>query len=207
MRDAGIFFFIVAVLFYTFAPNTLHKIQTEVKNNLSPLNEEKENKVEKNVSTFIEENHNKNLKNENSSGSSNENGVVVYNATYLYTVDGDTIAVNFEGKEERVRFLMMNTPETKNVATPEPFGPEASAFTKNFFNGATDIKLEFDTQKRDPHGRLLAYVYLNNVMINEELLKQGLAEVTIYAPNDKYEDRFYKIQNEAIKNKLGLWSQ
>lgn len=188
MRNMVMFFMAIALILYTFAPDFFRNFQEQFTKNFY-IHANPDNKT--------------NAVNNDTQTEGSEN---IHDAQYLYTVDGDTIAVMFEGKEERVRFLMMNTPETKVVKVPEPYGPEASAFTENFFNGAQTIQLEFDVQKRDPHGRLLAYVYLNGVMVNEELLKQGLAEVTIYEPNKKYEERFYNVQNEAIKQKLGLWS-
>lgn len=83
---------------------------------------------------------------------------------YLCTrvVDGDTIIVNIDGKKERVRLIGVDTPETKHPNKPvEYFGREASAFTKGMVEGKK-VKLEYDWQRRDKYGRLLAYVYLED---------------------------------------------
>ncbi|MFT9494587.1 MULTISPECIES: thermonuclease family protein [Bacillota] len=122
-------------------------------------------------------------------------------------VDGDSLIVQEESNREiKIRLLMINTPEVHNVDKPEPYGPEASAFTKELLNGQK-VKLEYDKEKTDPYGRTLAYVYLpDGRMVNEEILRAGLAEVVVYEPNDKYEDVFRKIENKAKSEGLGLWS-
>ncbi|MEJ8305898.1 thermonuclease family protein [Saccharibacillus sacchari] len=123
------------------------------------------------------------------------------------TVDGDTfIAILEDGSRERVRMLLLDTPETKKEGTPvQPFGPEASEYTKKLLGGQ-QVELEFDEEQRDQYGRMLAYVYLNGEMVNEKLLEQGLARVVVYQPNDKYIDGFREIQNRAKQQKLGVWS-
>lgn len=123
------------------------------------------------------------------------------------TVDGDTfIAILEDGSRERVRMLLLDTPETKKEGTPvQPFGPEASEYTKKLLGGK-QVELEFDEEQRDQYDRMLAYVYLNGEMVNEKLLEQGLARVVVYQPNDKYIDEFREIQNKAKQQKLGVWS-
>lgn len=122
-------------------------------------------------------------------------------------IDGDTIDVHLEnGKDERIRFLLIDTPETKHPSKPvQPFGPEASKFTKlALLNKKVD--LELDVQERDRYGRLLAYVYVNGSMINEILLEKGLARVAVFPPNTRYVDKFRDIQNKARQKQLGIWS-
>jgi len=98
-------------------------------------------------------------------------------------VDGDTIIVDLNGAEERVRLIGIDTPESvhpdkeKNVE----YGQIASAFTKDMLEGK-QVHLEFDVQERDQYGRLLAYVYLNGEMFNKILLEQGHATVVTYPP-------------------------
>lgn len=123
------------------------------------------------------------------------------------TVDGDTfIAILEDGSRERVRMLLLDTPETKKEGTPvQPFGPEASEYTKKLLSGQR-VELEFDEEQRDQYDRMLAYVYLNGEMVNEKLLEQGLARVVVYRPNDKYIDEFREIQNKAKQQKSGVWS-
>lgn len=89
-------------------------------------------------------------------------------------VDGDTIVVTYHGKEEKVRLIGVNTPETVDPRRPvEYFGKEASAFTKNLLPPGTRVRLEFDWEKRDKYGRMLAYVYKGDTLINAEIIRQG----------------------------------
>ncbi|MFB6465667.1 thermonuclease family protein [Cytobacillus sp. Hz8] len=125
----------------------------------------------------------------------------------VYVVDGDTIDVKLaNGKEERIRMLLVDTPETKHPTKPvQPFGPEASAFTKKTLLHQ-QVQLELDVSERDQYGRLLAYVYLNGKMYNETLLEEGLARVVVYASNTKYVDEFKAIQKKAQEKEIGIWS-
>lgn len=127
--------------------------------------------------------------------------------TVVYVVDGDTFDVKLRnGKEERVRMTLVDTPETKHPRLGvQPFGPEASAFTKKLLTGE-DVSLEMDVQERDRYGRVLAYVWLNGKLVNEQLIAKGLARLAIFPPNTKYVDRFEGVQQKAREQRLGIWS-
>lgn len=122
-------------------------------------------------------------------------------------IDGDTIKVSIDGKEENVRFLLVDTPETNHPRLGEqPFGQEAKAFTSEMVQSG-QVQLEFDISHRDKYQRLLAYVYVDGVSVQEELLKNGLARVAyIYEPNTKYVDQYDEIQKKAQKQAVGIWS-
>jgi micrococcal nuclease len=121
-------------------------------------------------------------------------------------VDGDTLEVMIGGKKETVRMILVDTPETKKPNTPiQPFGEEASAFTKETLEGK-DVKLERDVSERDQYKRLLYYVYIGDKMFNELLLEKGLARVAVFPPDVKYVDQFRNIQKKAQEAKLGIWS-
>lgn len=125
------------------------------------------------------------------------------------SVDGDTINVTYEGKTEKVRFLLIDTPETSHPRLGvQPFGPEAKAFTKDIVEKADKLELEFDIgPKRDKYSRLLAYVYADGQMVQELLLEQGLARVAyIYEPNVRYVDKFNDLQRISRNKSLGIWS-
>lgn len=129
-------------------------------------------------------------------------------ATVTYVVDGDTLDVKFEdGKTERVRMLLVDTPETKHPRLGvQPFGPESSKFAKSQLTGKK-VGVELDVSERDKYGRLLAYIWLGNENFNELLLKKGLARVAyVYAPNTKYVDSFRATQEKAQKAGIGIWS-
>jgi len=127
--------------------------------------------------------------------------------TVLRVVDGDTIQVEINGKKEKVRMLLIDTPETVHPNKPvEAWGLEASEYTKKTLTGKK-VELEFDVQERDQYGRLLAYVWLDGRLYNQKLLEQGLAQVVVYPPNVKYVDQFRDIEKQAKKNKVGIWSE
>jgi micrococcal nuclease len=127
--------------------------------------------------------------------------------TVSRVVDGDTIEVSpaVSGNDE-VRLIGIDTPETKDPTEGvEPLGPEASAFATDELSGRS-VDLEFDVEREDQYGRLLAYVYVGGEMFNEVLLEEGYAQTYPYPPNTKYEDRFVEAQEEARADGLGIWS-
>lgn len=127
--------------------------------------------------------------------------------TFVAAVDGDTFKVSFDGKEEKVRLLLVDTPESVKPGTPvEPFAKEASEFTLSQLKKG-NLFLELDVSERDKYGRLLAYVWVGDNMLNEVLLEKGYARVAyIYPPNVKYVDQFRQIQAKAQKSGIGIWS-
>lgn len=137
-------------------------------------------------------------------------------AKIISIIDGDTIEVDLNGKSEKVRFIGVDTPETKHPNKPiQPYGKEASDFTTQELTGKT-VYLEMDTTQRDNYGRLLAYIWLEqpmsnddkeirNKMFNAKLLLNGYAQILTIPPNIKYVDNFTKYQTESRNSKLGLW--
>jgi endonuclease YncB( thermonuclease family) len=120
-------------------------------------------------------------------------------------VDGDTIHVLIDGAEYRLRYIGIDTPETKHPTLGvEPFGPEASQANSELVEGKT-VWLEKDVSETDRYGRLLRYVYVDDLMVNEELLRRGLARVATFPPDVKYVDRFLEIQRAAQEGSLGMW--
>lgn len=111
-------------------------------------------------------------------------------------------------KEESVRLLLIDTPETVHPDKPvQPFGKEASNYAKSLMPEGSNVQLELDISERDKYGRLLAYVWANGKMVNKLLLEKGLARVAyIYAPNTRYVDEFYEIQKKAQQKGIGIWS-
>ncbi|MGD8189943.1 thermonuclease family protein [Brevibacillus ginsengisoli] len=129
-------------------------------------------------------------------------------AQVVEVIDGDTIKARFDNKTATIRFLLVDTPETHHPRLgKQPFGEEASQFTKKLLDGQ-EIELEKDVSPGpDKYGRYLYYIYVNGKSVQEMLLEQGLARVAyIYAPNVKYVDKYRAIQSEAQKKGLGIWS-
>lgn len=125
----------------------------------------------------------------------------------LDVVDGDTIKVKVDGKSETVRFLLVDTPESVHPNKPvQPFSKEASKHTENMLSGS-NVELELGIGERDKYGRLLAYVYADGKSVQESLLEKGLARVAyVFEPNTKYVDDYEKIQKQAQKEGIGIWS-
>ncbi|CAI6263278.1 thermonuclease family protein [Bacillus sp. PS194] len=124
-------------------------------------------------------------------------------------VDGDTIKVRYNGKKDTVRYLLIDTPETKKPnSCVQPYGKDASKRNKELVKSGK-LQLEFDKgDRRDKYGRLLAYVYVDGKSVQETLLKEGLARVAyVYEPNTKYIDQFKKDEQEAKTEKLSIWSK
>lgn len=136
-----------------------------------------------------------------------ERTVVDGNGEYVVerVVDGDTLVL---ASGEKVRLIGVDTPETKHPTKPvEPFGPEASAFTKQAVEGQS-VTLKFDREKYDRYQRLLAYVYRNDWCLNEELIRNGFSEcITKYPFDRSMKDRFRQAEDEARRGLRGIWSK
>jgi micrococcal nuclease len=121
-------------------------------------------------------------------------------------VDGDTVEISpaINGVEE-VRLIGVDTPETVDPTEGiEPYGPQASAFAKRELSGRR-VGLEFDRERVDQYGRLLAYVHAGGSMFNEELLKKGYAQAYPYPPNTAHAAQFAAAQRKARAAGIGIW--
>ncbi|MFT3855819.1 MAG: thermonuclease family protein [Ilumatobacteraceae bacterium] len=130
------------------------------------------------------------------------------NASVVRVVDGDTIDVTVDGREERVRLIGIDTPETVKPNTPvECYGPEASKHTKELLPAGTPVHLERDLVARDDYGRLLSYVFrTDGLFVNRDLIDDGFARPLAIKPNLAYEDVFEQGAHDARAAGLGLWS-
>src|SRR3990167_4708201 len=118
-------------------------------------------------------------------------------------IDGDTIELDGGIK---VRYIGIDTPETVNPNTDvECYGNESSAKNKELLEDK-DVRLEKDISETDRYGRLLRYVYVGDVFINDYLVRQGYANASSYPPDIKYQDVFTEAEKEARDNNRGLWS-
>lgn len=127
----------------------------------------------------------------------------------LYSVksvyDGDTIIL---GNNQRVRLLGVNTPEIESRHRPgEPGGLAARAWLQNQVRNR-QVYLEYDQEKKDKYDRQLAHVFLpDGTHLNLELIKQGLAFMSIVPPNLRYAETFSRAQQQAEKQALGIWRE
>ena len=122
-------------------------------------------------------------------------------------VDGDTLLLD---NDARIRLICADTPETVKPNHPvEPFGPEATQFTKDFL-ASGEVYLTFDRQKVDRYDRFLAYAWLDERMermLNEELIRAGLAEAkTGYPFSSRMKKLFRRAEDEAKAARRGIWS-
>lgn len=128
-------------------------------------------------------------------------------AKVVRCVDGDTILVSLDGKEEKIRMKGVDTPETKHPTKPvERFGKEASDFTKARLDKKT-VWIEPDGPGggRDTYGRMLAYIWLEDGSChNATLIREGYAHAYTRYPFDRMED-YRRLEREAREAKRGLW--
>jgi micrococcal nuclease len=120
-------------------------------------------------------------------------------------VDGDTIHVRIGERIEKVRYIGVNTPELRHPDRgEEPGGRQAFDVNRRLVE-RKHVRLELDAQARDRHGRLLAYVWIADTMVNAELLRLGFAQVMTVPPNVRYQALFTKLQRDARAAGRGLW--
>lgn len=130
-------------------------------------------------------------------------------ATVSRVVDGDTIVAKVAGRDERIRFLGMDTPESVKPNTPvQCYAKEASAQTQALLPPGTPVRLVRDAELRDQYGRLLAYVYRrrDNLFVNMALVEDGFAVPDEFRPNVAHAS---DIRSAAVMAKAagrGLWS-
>jgi endonuclease YncB( thermonuclease family) len=122
--------------------------------------------------------------------------------------DGDTITVDMAGREEKIRFIGVDTPETEDPRKPvQCFGRAASEFTRSLI-GDNPVRLEADplNTNRDRYNRLLRYVYLpDGTFVNAEIIKQGYGFAYLSFPFEQKE-AFAQYQKDAREQNSGLWA-
>ncbi|MFV0316571.1 MAG: thermonuclease family protein [Microthrixaceae bacterium] len=131
------------------------------------------------------------------------------NAVIQRVVDGDTIVVESEGVDDRVRLIGIDTPESVKPGSPvECYGKEASAYTESLLPEGTEVVLVRDVEVRDRYDRLLAYVYRasDGLFVNLDIVEQGYAQPATYPPNVAHTDEFVAASGEAREADRGLWS-
>ncbi len=130
---------------------------------------------------------------------SNLNSSFIY-AKVTRVIDGDTIEIE---NGDRVRYIGMNTPEIENS---ECFATEAGEINKNLVLGKI-VRLEKDVSETDKYGRLLRFVYVGDIFIDDYLVKDGYAKIMTVPPDIKYKNQFSQSEKYAKENNLGLWSK
>jgi len=178
-----VFVYVIFLLVFTFLPNN-KQLQNNIRNILDSF--EKENSI-----TVVPDKD------------SERTGYY----KVVNVVDGDTIKIDFNGEIKTVRFIGIDTPEVNHPSEPvQCYGVEASLKTKEILEGK-EVRLEQDVSETDRYGRILAYIWLNDVLINEKVVKEGYAFSSSYPPDVKYQDVLDLAETYARENKLGLWSE
>ncbi len=118
-------------------------------------------------------------------------------ARVVTVIDGDTIDVLIGGERYRVRYIGIDTPERDEVCYTE-----ATAANAAWVSGKT-VRLVRDVSETDRYGRLLRYVYVDGVFVNEALVRDGWARAVSYPPDTTYTRRFYALENQARAARLG----
>ena len=127
----------------------------------------------------------------------NRDGILV-----TRVVDGDTIEVE---TGQKVRYIGIDTPETSDPRKPvQCMGKEATAKNKALVEGKK-VRLEKDVSETDKYGRLLRYIYVDDVFVNKILVQEGYALSSTYPPDVKYQALFADAEKIAKKAKKGLW--
>lgn len=143
--------------------------------------------------------------------------VVILGGSYFYfsgqqaaevyierVIDGDTVET---AAGDSIRLLGVDTPEIDWENNKSEFYAEAARdFTlKNLAD--QKVVLEYDQEREDQYGRILAYIYQDGQNFNKKLLEAGYATLMIVEPNDKYESEFKNAAAEARESRKGIWSQ
>ncbi len=125
-------------------------------------------------------------------------------------VDGDTAKFIVNNQEKTVRFLAIDTPETEHPEKGnEPFGKEASNYTCDSLTKAKKIMLEYDanSEKEDKYGRILAFVFVDDELLESKLISLGYAKVAYLYGDYNYVDELKEQEQIAQSKKIGIWSE
>lgn len=133
--------------------------------------------------------------------------------TLIRVIDGDTLLVNHDGEEERIRLIGIDTPESVNPDKEKnnEYGEAASSFTKGLLSKGDTLYLEYDAERTDKYDRTLAYVWRDKTntnvayMVNAQIIRSGYADTIIIEPNTKYAEIFKTMRDQAKSAGSGLW--
>ena len=129
----------------------------------------------------------------------------VYEGVVVHIEDGDTIDVRIGDRVERVRYIGIDAPEVPHHGLDGTRGGEAARRLNRALVRGRRVSLELDVEERDHYGRLLAYVWVGDRMINLEMVRRGYARVLTIPPNIRHEGRFAQAETEARVAGRGLW--
>jgi micrococcal nuclease len=122
-------------------------------------------------------------------------------------VDGDTVHVRVSGRDETVRYIGIDTPESVKPGTPVQCYAEAASGRNRRLVAGRDVTLRTDAESRDRYGRLLAYVYRrgDGLFVNAELVREGFATILTIPPNLAHATQLLRFERAARRARRGLW--
>lgn len=129
---------------------------------------------------------------------------------FVKCVDGDTAKFERNNKVFILRFLAVNTPETKSPKKGvEFYGKEASNYTCNKLKEAKTIEIEYDNQsdRKDRYNRNLGWVFLDDKLLQKDLVENGYAKLDYIYGKYKYVDELKELEKKAKNSKKGLWQK
>ncbi|MBE6144799.1 MAG: thermonuclease family protein [Firmicutes bacterium] len=130
--------------------------------------------------------------------------------TFNECIDGDTASVILNKEKIKIRFLAIDTPETKHpTIKEEPYGKEASNYTCNSLKKAKKIEIEYDnnSDKLDKYDRHLVWVFVDDELLQENLIEQGLAKVAYLYDDYKYTSKLETEELIAKSKRIGIWNE
>lgn len=131
------------------------------------------------------------------------------NVEFSSCVDGDTAKFILNDEEIKVRFLAIDTPETVHpTKKAEPFGKDASDYTCNRLKDANKIVLEYDDNSSltDKYNRYLAWVWVDDELLQKKLIEQGFAKIDYLYGDYKYTEQLQNLEKNVKLKKIGIWS-
>lgn len=136
----------------------------------------------------------------------------------LDVIDGDTATLGIDGRRRPVRLIGIDAPEVRHPQRgEEPFGREATAYARGLLPAGTRVRLEFDAEREDAYGRLLAYLYVDDpdgawrvdgvpsTQVNLRIAEAGWARALRVPPNGRHAARIEAAAREAQAAGLGMW--
>ncbi len=142
-------------------------------------------------------------------------------ATIVQVIDGDTVIARVGRAKEHVRLIGIDAPESRvndralrqadrshqDVDTILSLGKSAREYLNSRLRVGSEVQFEFDVEKRDHYGRLLAYLFLpDGTMINEDLVTRGYSRMYTVPPNVRYVSKFKRAEKLARDSSRGLWA-
>ena len=132
-----------------------------------------------------------------------------FKVTLESCIDGDTAKFNIKGEVKTVRFLSIDTPEIEHdEVEAQPYGNEAKKYTCNLLKQASIIKLQYDTKSdsTDKYGRVLAWVFVDDDLLQAKLVENGLAQVKYVYDDYMYSSDLQALEESAKEREVGIWS-